>query len=263
MGINRVLLYLGSSYICEISPPRNRGALTTGPQLLITLGLVTGFFTCYGTANIQSSFSWRLPFILLAAYSIAFSIAVLMWLPASPRWLTLHGKTKEASMAWEKLDVPTADREKILDQYDASVVETAIPGVSGDTGAVQVTSTTAAASKSKKTELLDVFSSDARPRLFLAVFLMGMQQLSGIDGVLYVSYPPCCSMYLCQKCKSQPCSSTHPSFSNKPVYPQTNLRSSPLASRPSLSLPSPSQQPSWQTSGAGAPTPSSVAWVWP
>ncbi|KAI1645219.1 general substrate transporter [Daldinia loculata] len=172
-------------YICEISPPRNRGALTTGPQVLITLGLVTGFFTCYGTANIQSSFSWRLPFILLAAYSIAFSIAVLMWLPASPRWLTLHGKTKEASAAWEKLDVPTADREKILDQYDASVVETAIPSASGDTGAVQVTSTTAAASKSKKTELLDVFSSDARPRLFLAVFLMGMQQLSGIDGVLY------------------------------------------------------------------------------
>ncbi|KAI0121882.1 general substrate transporter [Daldinia grandis] len=172
-------------YICEISPPRSRGALTTGPQLLITLGLVTGFFTCYGTANIQSSFSWRLPFIFLAAYSVVFSIAALMWLPASPRWLTLHGKTKEASAAWEKLEVPAADREKILDEYDASVVETIIPDTSGGIGAVQLTPATATSVKLKKTELLDVFSSDARPRLFLAVFLMGMQQLSGIDGVLY------------------------------------------------------------------------------
>ncbi|KAI1385889.1 general substrate transporter [Hypoxylon trugodes] len=172
-------------YICEISPPRNRGALTTGPQLLITLGLVTGFFTCYGTADIGSSFSWRLPFILLAGYSLVFSTAALIWLPASPRWLTLHGKTSEASAAWEKLGVPAADREKILDQYDTTVVEAAIPDASGDTSAGHVTSTTVATPKSKKAKILDVFSSDARPRLFLAVFLMTMQQLSGIDGVLY------------------------------------------------------------------------------
>ncbi|KAI1469119.1 major facilitator superfamily domain-containing protein [Daldinia caldariorum] len=53
-------------------------------QLLITVGLVTGYFTCYGTANIQSSSSWRLPFVLLAAYAIALPFAVLIWLPASP-----------------------------------------------------------------------------------------------------------------------------------------------------------------------------------
>ncbi len=33
---------------------------------------------------------------------------------------------------------------------------------------------------------LDVFKSDVRTRTGLAIFLMGMQQLSGIDGVLYV-----------------------------------------------------------------------------
>ncbi|OTA53908.1 general substrate transporter [Hypoxylon sp. EC38] len=172
-------------YICEISPPRYRGALTTGPQLITTLGLVAGFFTCYGTANIKSSLSWRLPFILLAAYSCVFSIAALIWLPASPRWLTLHGKTEEAAKIWEKLDVPAADREKIMDQYETSVVETAIPDASGNTSAGNVTSTTIAVPKSKKAKMLDVLSSDARPRLVLAVFLMGMQQLSGIDGVLY------------------------------------------------------------------------------
>lgn len=180
-------LYLGMLmvYVCEISPPRNRGAFSMGPQLLTTLGLVTGFFTCYGTANVGSSLSWRLPFILLAGYSLVYSMAVLIWLPPSPRWLTLHGKTKEAEDTWERLGVPAADREKILEQYDATVVEPAIPDARGDNSAAHSTPVTVATPKSKKGELLDVFSSESRPRLFLAVFLMGMQQLSGIDGVLY------------------------------------------------------------------------------
>ncbi|KAK8030337.1 transporter [Apiospora arundinis] len=118
-------LYLGTLvvYICEVSPPRHRGALTTAPQLLTTLGLMTGFFTCYGSANIPSSFSWRLPFLLLAVYSLVFSGAALLWLPASPRWLTLRGRDDEAAEAWEKLGVPAADREKILDQLSAPIAD--------------------------------------------------------------------------------------------------------------------------------------------
>ncbi|KAF2800231.1 general substrate transporter [Melanomma pulvis-pyrius CBS 109.77] len=176
-------LYLGTLvvYICEISPPRHRGALATGPQLLITLGLVTGFFTCYGTTNIESSFSWRLPFMLLACYSFLFSAAALIWLPASPRWLTLRGRSNEASAAWEKLGVATADQEKILDQFETSIILTANADLVGDI----VPERTPSTKSKKKAQMLDVFSSDARPRLFFAVFLMGMQQLSGIDGVLY------------------------------------------------------------------------------
>ena len=35
-------------------------------------------------------------------------------------------------------------------------------------------------------QMMDVFSKEARPRFFMAVFLLAMQQLCGIDGVLYV-----------------------------------------------------------------------------
>jgi hypothetical protein len=179
-----------SRYICEISPTRHRGALATGPQLLITIGLVVGFFTCYGTTNLTSSFSWRLPFILLACYSFVFSAVTLSYLPPSPRWLTLHGSAADAAAAWERLDVPAADREKIMTELESSsaVLADAHTETLMD-DSLQRSTTLASRRSRKKDQMLDVFSSDSRPRLLLAVFLMGMQQLSGIDGVLYVSLP--------------------------------------------------------------------------
>jgi hypothetical protein len=39
----------------------------------------------------------------------------------------------------------------------------------------------------KKHSFFDVFSADVRARTGLAAFMMAMQQLNGIDGVLYVS----------------------------------------------------------------------------
>ncbi|KAL5118687.1 hypothetical protein ACEQ8H_003364 [Pleosporales sp. CAS-2024a] len=180
-------LYLGTLvvYICEISPTRHRGALTTGPQLLITIGLVVGFFTCYGTTSMDSSFSWRLPFMLLAVYSFLFSGLTLFYLPPSPRWLTLKGRSEEVPAAWQKLDVPAVDQEKMLEQLDdsAALFEPANPGVALEN--LQRNITNVSRRSQRKAQIQDVFSSDSRPRLFLALFLMGMQQLSGIDGVLY------------------------------------------------------------------------------
>jgi hypothetical protein len=129
--------------------------------------------------------------MLLAAYSFVFSVITLFYLPPSPRWLTVNGKTEEVSAAWEKLGVPTADQEKILVQLDdaTALVETANASVSLDLGLRRNTTNVSRISQ-KKAQILDVLSSESRPRLFLALFLMGMQQLSGIDGVLYVCVAP-------------------------------------------------------------------------
>ncbi|PWY85182.1 MFS general substrate transporter [Aspergillus eucalypticola CBS 122712] len=140
-------LYLGALvvYICEISLPRVRGALTTGPQLLVTLGLTIGFFTCYGTSCMKSSCSWRTPFIILACLATTFSVASLLWLNPSPKWLTLHGRRAEATAVWDHLGISQAEQHKFF----------------------------------------DLFSRDVRTRTVLAMFLMCMQQLSGLDGVHY------------------------------------------------------------------------------
>ncbi|EHA26486.1 hypothetical protein ASPNIDRAFT_122511 [Aspergillus niger ATCC 1015] len=177
-------LYLGTLvvYICEISPPRVRRALTTGPPLLITLGLTIGFFTCYGTSRMKSSFSWRTPFIILACLAATFSMASLLWLTPSPRWLTLHGRRSEATAVWDYLDVSQAEREKIEIEQTQSVNTEAVASASSD---IHAPSVYQRQDRSMKHKFFDLFSKDVRTRTAPAVFLMGMQQLSGIDGVLY------------------------------------------------------------------------------
>ncbi|QGA13725.1 hypothetical protein EYB26_001375 [Talaromyces marneffei] len=175
-------LYLGTLvvYICEISPPSKRGPLTSTPQLLITLGLCVGFFICYGSTNIGSSLSWRLPFAILSALSFSFSLAAL-WLTPSPRWLTLRGRTAEAAATWDILGVSHAEREKIeiVEQIrEATEVEETDASCSA-------TRQDAHQGPKKRNSFWELFTHDVRDRTFLAIFMMGMQQLSGIDGVLY------------------------------------------------------------------------------
>ncbi|KAJ5641789.1 hypothetical protein N7490_005789 [Penicillium lividum] len=157
-------LFLGNLvvYICEISPTKHRGPLTTGPQLVITAGIFLGYFTCYGSSkHIHSSFSWRTPFILLSSLAMILSAASLLLLPPSPRWLAMKGRYAEANAAWDKLGVDYTEHEKVDVQQDAP------------------------SKQSSMEKMLDIFSKDVRSRTILAVFMMAAQQLGGIDGVLY------------------------------------------------------------------------------
>lgn len=132
-----------------------------------------------------SSISWRLPFIILACLSLIFSLSSFFWLLPSPRWLTIRGRRTEASAAWDKLGVGHAEREKAEIEQGS----TELRDSSESTNAISQQDLAAVPSsegRPVKDSFLDVFRKDVRTRTGLAVFLMGMQQLSGIDGVLYV-----------------------------------------------------------------------------
>ncbi|KIN04320.1 hypothetical protein OIDMADRAFT_26935 [Oidiodendron maius Zn] len=180
-------LYLGTLvvYICEISPPSQRGPLATAPQLLTTLGLVTGFFICYGTTNINSSLAWRVPFVILSSLAILFSFASLFWLVPSPRWLTLSGRPSEAAAIWDILGVSHAEREKIENQQDNGAMILETRGQTEIIGQLDSNAPVQVGGGKKRQSFFDVFSADVRTRTGLAAFMMAMQQLSGIDGVLY------------------------------------------------------------------------------
>ncbi|KAL8918198.1 MAG: hypothetical protein Q9208_007474 [Pyrenodesmia sp. 3 TL-2023] len=136
-------LYLGTLvvYICEISPPSQRGPLTAGPQLFTTFGLMVGFFICYGSTALESSLAWP-------------------WLVPSPRWLVLRGRQAEASAAWDTLGVASADREKIEVDLQAAA------GPHGATSAGTTRPIDASAAGSAvpvaKQGFLDIFAPDVR-----------------------------------------------------------------------------------------------------
>ena len=200
-------------------------------QLLITIGLCVGFFCCYGTAPIPSSLSWRLPFALQSGIAIALAIAAHVCLPHSPRWLAYKGRKEEASRVWDKLGVSDAEREKDILQNptlnDATPLTEgiALPNESVVTPQPNPKLSFKARLNLAMDRLRNSFGQDTRKPMVLGIFLMSMQQLSGIDGVIYVSR---------LRSSFQP-----PSLSTPVTYTinQPTVRPSPiLPSRPRLKL---------------------------
>ena len=169
-----------SSYVCEISPPSKRGPLATLVQVFITIGLCVGYFTCYGTVRLPSSLSWRLPLALQSGIALFLGATSFFYLPHSPRWLAYKGRREEASLAWDKLGVSNAEREKDLLQNPASMVDAAArPAVAPKVDLLNRI-------RDNLVSSVSVFRKNTRKPMYLGVFMMSMQQLSGIDGVIYV-----------------------------------------------------------------------------
>lgn len=108
--------------------------------------------------------SWRLPFILEAIVAVGLAFSCL-YLPVSPRWLLLHGRRDDALRESERLNLTRAEVEKDI---------------------------LAVASRNQPQQSLwqglsAIFHRQYRVRTTLGLFILGMIQLCGIDGVLYVS----------------------------------------------------------------------------
>lgn len=130
---------------------------------MCTAGICLGYFTCYGTVLIDSTLAYRIPYVIQAVLGIALALAC-MFLPTSPRWLVSHDRRAEALRVVERLGIERAEAEKDILTVPPPVEEEQ-KGLRG---------------------LLIPFRRQYRARTALALFVLGMVQLSGIDGVLYV-----------------------------------------------------------------------------
>ncbi|KAK2615523.1 hypothetical protein N8I77_002270 [Diaporthe amygdali] len=153
-----------SVYISEISPTKSRGVLSGLPQFMATAGICIGYFTCYGSVYIrESSMAWRLPFIIMVAMALTL-IACCTRLPESPRWSMSRGDQSAALAALQRLDFSMVEAEKIMS--DGAAAEQRVSLTPWQSFAL-------------------LFRRGYRARTILALFVLGMVQLSGIDGVLY------------------------------------------------------------------------------
>ncbi|TIA43723.1 general substrate transporter [Aureobasidium pullulans] len=152
-------------YITEIAPSARRGMLVSMPQFMANAGICVGYFTCYGSVRIESSFSWRAPYIIQAILGLVLATTPFI-LPQSPRWLLLNGHRDKAIKELKRLDFSTVEAEKdLLGPAAEQQISARQPGaVEG---------------------LTRLFRKPYRKPALLALYVLGVIQLSGIDGVLY------------------------------------------------------------------------------
>ena len=150
-------------YISETAPSSRRGALVSVFQLAITIGILSSYLV---NLNLYRQDNWRMMFASGAIPGLMFLIGVLR-LPESPRWLVLKGRIDEAKEALIRIR-HTKDLVKL--------------SIDDEVAAIQKNLEEESKSRPKFREL---FSPKVKAALLVGVILSTLQQLSGINIIIY------------------------------------------------------------------------------
>lgn len=85
-------------YMSEIAPRKIRGAIVSGYQFCVCVGLLLASCINYGTQNRKDSGSYRIPIGLQMVWALILAIG-LFFLPESPRYFVRKGQLDQAAMA--------------------------------------------------------------------------------------------------------------------------------------------------------------------
>lgn len=88
---NVLAWYIGSNSTSLVSHPS-----ASFLPWMTDISFIVASWTCYGTANIPSDWSWRIPHILQAVPAMFIATTVYFILPESPRWLWQRGRRQKA-----------------------------------------------------------------------------------------------------------------------------------------------------------------------
>jgi sugar porter (SP) family MFS transporter len=143
-------------YVSELAPPQSRGMLIGLYQFALTLGIALADFVGYWLAAQQA---WRLMFGL-AVVPTLFFLLVILTVPESPRWLFAHGSPQDA--------------EAVLHSYtDNAGVQQFLADIEEGLKTPMEQSWSA------------LWSPAVRGPLFIAVGLTVLQQVTGINTIIY------------------------------------------------------------------------------
>jgi len=143
-------------YVSELAPPQSRGMLIGLYQVALTAGIALANLVGYWLAAQQA---WRLMFGL-AVVPTLFFLLVILTVPESPRWLFAHARMKDA--------------EAVLRSY------------TDDAGAQQFLADIEEGLRTPMAQSWSALWSPAvRGALFIAVGLTVLQQVTGINTIIY------------------------------------------------------------------------------
>jgi MFS transporter, SP family, galactose:H+ symporter len=144
-------------YISEVSPPESRGWTVSLFQLAITVGILLAYMVDYAFARVQG---WRWMFGLAVVPAAIFAVG-MFFLPESPRWLARRGQMANARTVLARIR-GTADVDEEMRAIEVTLSD------AGEHGT-----------------LSDLFASSVRPALVVGIGLAVLQQVTGINTVIY------------------------------------------------------------------------------
>jgi len=150
-------------YIAEIAPAAMRGKLVSYNQMAIVLGILGVYFVNYSIAGLGDETwnvgsGWRWMFASEALPALLF-FALMLFVPESPRYLVLRGKTEQARTLLTRINGGTAAEAEL-----AAIRDTV-------------------AGKAESTARL--FRPGLRRVLVIGVALAILQQITGINVFMY------------------------------------------------------------------------------
>jgi SP family arabinose:H+ symporter-like MFS transporter len=148
---------LAPLYIAEVSPARIRGALVSVNQMAIVTGILLAYFVNWAFAG-AGPHNWRWMFGMGALPSVVFFL-LLLRVPESPRWLVKQSRESEALDVLSRVNDSEMAAAEVRSIKDTLLLE--------------------------KGSLAELFRPGFRRALFIAVVLAILQQITGINAILY------------------------------------------------------------------------------
>jgi SP family arabinose:H+ symporter-like MFS transporter len=148
---------LAPLYIAEVSPARVRGALVSVNQMAIVTGILLAYFVNWAFAGVGPT-NWRWMYGMGALPSVVFFL-LLLRVPESPRWLVKQNREADALGVLSRVNEPAAAAAEVRSIKETLLLE--------------------------KGSLAELFQPGFRRAIFIAVVLAVLQQITGINAILY------------------------------------------------------------------------------
>jgi len=162
-------------YISECSPPAIRGRLIGIFEIVLQFSQIVGFWVNYGVnKNISGSddAQWRIPFALQFVPG-TFLVVLMALQPESPRWLAKKGEFAQAQRVLSSLRQLPEEHEYLA--WELHAIRS------------QIEAENAESATSLLAKLKEIYNTNVRTRLLIAMALMMLQNLSGINALNYYS----------------------------------------------------------------------------
>ncbi|KZO91052.1 general substrate transporter [Calocera viscosa TUFC12733] len=157
----------------ELSRAKSRGKLITTELSTNVGGVSVAYWVDYGMSYVNNEAAWRFPIALQVFFALS-TIAFMMFLPDTPRWLLKQGQRAEAQAVLERLLIhePVGAAEREILEIEAALAEERLAQAQlGNKGPIQT-----------------IFTNGSQRffyRTMLGVWGMIMQQLTGINLITY------------------------------------------------------------------------------